>query len=116
MPEADENEEGVGGAAITILVILTTLNLLILVWGVPMSQKMYQDDLPGKPLPSVTLFVIYYRFGLAFANAMIVMIVGLCAALRDANARWLTYYGLVWNALQVGFVGWALYLPTVGTM
>jgi hypothetical protein len=111
--EAPEAETRVSNAAMVILILLTLINILVLVEAVPAFQKGYMDMLPGKPLPEATLFVLQYRLFIAFFDAAIVISAALCASFRDANAKWIAHSGLVWNALQIGIVGIALYMPTV---
>ena len=110
------NDAKVSTAALVILAILTAINLAILVEGVPLFQKAYQDYLPGKPLPEVTLFVLQYRLFLAAFDASILIAACACAGFRDPNGRWIAHYGMAWNALQTGIVGVALYMPTVRMM
>jgi type IV pilus assembly protein PilC len=43
---------------VVVLVIAMAILSFLLVFIVPQFQKIFQDALPGKPLPSVTLFVI----------------------------------------------------------
>jgi type IV pilus assembly protein PilC len=44
---------------LVVLVIAALILTFLLIFIVPKFQKIFQDALPGKPLPSVTLFVIW---------------------------------------------------------
>jgi len=116
MEEAPESSAKVNGVYLAVLASLTFINLLILLQGVPKFRQIFEDCLPGKPLPGITLMVIHDYLPLALLDFGLLLVPISCAAFRDDSTGAATTVGVVWNLLQGALVILALFMPMVGTI
>jgi type IV pilus assembly protein PilC len=63
---------------IVVLVIASAILTFLLIFIVPKFQQIFQDALPGKPLPTITLFVIYCSHLLVDRWYLVVGTIALC--------------------------------------
>jgi type II secretory pathway component PulF len=111
MQKAGEAESRIDGFGLVFLVALTLGSLFLLLQVVPKFEQIYEDALPGKPLPPLTLFVLQNRIGLALLDLGLLIVSAVCAVARDTSANLATHFALIWNLLQGVMVCVALYMP-----
>jgi hypothetical protein len=101
------------GLSFGMLIFFVVANLFVLVFAVPKFEQIFQDALPGKPLPSATTFIIGYHFLLAiFAAAWLIF----CAVLswfRNHHSILFINLGMIWFFLQGSAIVIALFMPMV---
>jgi len=105
----------VNGVYLAVLATLTFINLIVLLQGVPKFRQIFEDALPGKPLPELTLVVLQDYLPLALLDVSLLLVPIICAVFRDDSTTLAAGFGVVWNLLQGGLVIFALMLPMVGT-
>jgi hypothetical protein len=105
----------IGTVAVLLFISLINVSDTVLIrW----CQQMYQDALPGKPLPAITAFLIHYRlwvglFALTCAGA------GIYTSLRIkdiASAIAATTVILVVVVFQICITWFFLILPMIGSL
>ena len=82
--------------------------------AVPKFQQIYIDALPGRPLPSITAFIIAARIVFAFINLGL-PILGTYSFTKRARSTvlWINL-AILWNFLEFGLTIFALFLPMIG--
>lgn len=104
------------GVSVGVLFVFSFANIVLVLFAVPRFEQIFADALPGKPLPSVTEFIITSRFvlllialGLPIAGAVLVR-------LKKPYAFWCINFASVWTVCQIGITILALYMPVAGTL
>jgi type II secretory pathway component PulF len=102
--------------SIVVLVGLGLINIFLSLDVVPKFQQIYQEALPGMPLPALTNFIITARYALAFV-ALTWPIVGIVAlGRRHRAATWIINIGDLCFFLLVPVTTLALFMPMTGGM
>jgi type II secretory pathway component PulF len=93
---------------------LAAINIFLSLFIVPKFEQIYQDALPGLPLPGVTAFIIAARFPLVFV-AIAWSIVGSIAIWRQPRgAIWIVNLAYLYFIFLIGVTVIALFLPMNG--
>ena len=89
------------------------LNVVAALYVVPRFEVIFQDSMPGRPLPALTLFIVAARFPLAFL-ALAWPIAGMVAVWRRTRgAIWIVGLGLLFFFALVPVTVFALLTPMV---
>ncbi len=103
------------GLALSALAFAVAVDFAVLFFIVPKFEEIFRDALPGKPLPSVTEFIIHYKMGLALFN-LGWPIAGFYLWKQQNRFAFLwVNIGLLWFLFQMGITIIALFMPMVGT-
>ena len=101
-------------ASIVFLLGLGAINIFVSLFIVPKFEQIYQDALPGMPLPGITVFVIAARFPLALV-ALMWPIAGIITFQRRKRAAiWIIKLGHLYFFLLLGVTVIALFMPMTG--
>jgi hypothetical protein len=99
--------------AISLITLLGlgAINIFLPLSVVPKFAQIFQDALPGKPLPGITLFMIEARIPLALI-ALAWPIAGIIAVWqRHRAAPWIVNLGLLFLFTLIPITVIALYMP-----
>lgn len=102
------------GTTLLILLIFSALNTFLTFLIIPKFQQIYQDALPGKPLPWLTSFILVARIPL------MIVAVGWLIAGSLSVWRWrpvsilLLNLGIIFSFLQIVATIYALFIPLIG--
>jgi hypothetical protein len=96
---------------LVVLFALVLGNGFVLLKLVPMFKIHFQDMLPGKPLPELTLFFIHYQLLLALMDISLFAVCTFCVLFRDPSAKLGIYCGIVVNLVLAPSIMLALSLP-----
>jgi type II secretory pathway component PulF len=101
-------------ASIVILLGLGAINVFLSLFIVPKFEQIYQDALPGMPLPELTVFIIAARLPLALV-ALAWPIAGIITVKRQqSDAFWIIKLGCLYFFLLIGITIFALFIPMGG--
>jgi len=101
------------GTTLFILIIFSTLNFVFSFFWVPKFEQIFQDALPGKPLPLLTEFVLACRIPLAIV-ALAWPIAGVIFVWRSSNRAILFLnLAIILTLVQIGITIFALFIPMV---
>ena len=75
----------------------------------------FQDALPGKPLPGATNFILDYRMALVVAAVAWPVICAIAHQGRKSYAFLLINIGIICFLFEIGITIIALFMPMVGT-
>ena len=103
------------GVSLGILFIFSAANIFVLLFMVPKFEHVFEDALPGKPLPSVTAFILAYRILIAFATLGWPCLGAYLVRRQTAHPIAWINIGLILSLLQLGITIIALFMPMVGT-
>jgi type II secretory pathway component PulF len=93
---------------------LSAIHVFMFLIVVPKFERIYQEALPGMPLPGLTGFVIGGRFVLALI-ALVWLVAGVVAAWqRSRAATWIIRLGYVYFFPMIGVTVLALFMPFCG--
>lgn len=100
-----------------IFFLSSFFNIFTAVFITPKFEQIFQDALPGKPLPTVTELLLGFH---PFVIAVTVLwpVLGLLAILfpkRTSSSIWIIVCLLLLVILQVGVTIIALFMPMIGT-
>jgi hypothetical protein len=103
-------------ASLVALLGLGAINIFLPLFLVPKFERIYQDALPGRPLPEITVFIIAARFLFALV-AFAWPIVGVIAVWRRQRAAiWIINLGYLYFLLAIGVTVFALFMPIGGDL
>jgi type II secretory pathway component PulF len=101
-------------ASIVILLGLGAINIFLFLFIVPKFEQIYQDAIPGMPLPGITAFIIAARIPLALI-ALAWPIAGIIAIWqRHRGAIWIINLGYLYFFPLIGVTVIALFMPMTG--
>jgi hypothetical protein len=90
---------------------LGLINIFLPLFIVPKFELIYQEALPGLPLPGITAFIIAARFPLALV-AFAWPIAGIIGVWRQhRTAIWIINLGCLYFFTLIGFTVIALFMP-----
>lgn len=98
-----------------ILFGLAGLNSFLMLYIVPKFEEIYQDALPGKPLPSATEFILSDRHAIAILVWLWPILCTVLGRQQKSYAIYLINLGILWYFLQIGITFHALIMPMVAT-
>ena len=97
--------------SLVILIGLSAINIFLPLFIVPKFEQIYQDAIPGMPLPGITVFIIAARFPLALV-ALAWPIAGIITVWRRQRAAvWIIKLGYLYFFLLIGVTVIALFMP-----
>ena len=100
--------------SLVFLAALGAFNIFLPLFIVPKFEQIFQDALPGKPLPEVTDFIIAARIPLALV-ALIWPVAGFVAVWRRKRAAlWIINLGVVFFLALTAITVFALFIPISG--
>ncbi len=100
--------------SLVILIALSAINIFLPLFIVPKFEQIYQDAIPGMPLPGITAFIIAARVSLALL-ALAWPIAGIVAVWqRNRAAIWIINLGYVYFFPLIGITVIALFMPMTG--
>ena len=102
------------GLALGVLVVCSVGNVLVLIFGVPKFDEIFQDALPGKPLPPLTEVILHGRIAIAFVNLAWVIFCSVWARKQKPHAIFLTNFAIAWNIIQAVVTVIAQFMPMAG--
>jgi hypothetical protein len=101
--------------SLVVLGVLGAINLFLLLFSVPKFEEIFQEALPGKPLPDLTLFIIASHIPLAVI-ALAWSMAGIATVWRrDRIAIWIVSLGLLFFFVLIPITIFALYMPMAVT-
>ena len=93
--------------------LMSAINLLLMV-VMHNFEEIYRDALPGRPLPSITTFILDYRIFLGLV-ASAWLIAGIVFVRKgDRFAILVIHCGMLWCILQAGLTVYGLFAPMLG--
>lgn len=101
--------------SLVVLFVISAANIFLLLFIVPKFEQIFADALPGKPLPTVTNFIIAGRVILAIAALGWPLLGTYLFRRQKSYAVLLINIGTIWTFLQIGITVIALFMPMVGT-
>jgi hypothetical protein len=99
------------GVSLVTLFLFAVVDIFLLLLVVPKFEQIFQDALPGRPLPPVTEFILSARIALVFIALGWPIIGTLLVRLQKRYAILWINVGTVWTVLQIGITVIALYMP-----
>jgi hypothetical protein len=100
--------------SLVILYVISATNFIAMIFVVPKFEQIFTEALPGKPLPSVTLFIFTFRIGLALLALTWPIIGTFLLKKQKPYAIWYINISTIWNFFQIGITTVALFMPMVG--
>jgi hypothetical protein len=102
------------GVSLVILLFFSAACVVLMLFIVPKFEQIYQDALPGKPLPLVTLFIILHRIAITlFDLAWPILGIYLFRVQKNYAILWINV-GILFFFLQIGITVIALFMPMIG--
>jgi cytochrome bd-type quinol oxidase subunit 2 len=109
----EEVQRSWSGIALFILGSLSALYIFVLFVVVPKFQQIYNDALPGMPLPSMTKFVVYGRLWIALA-VLAWLIAGAILRARQNRSSYLwANLGIFVLVAGIGLTIYVLIMPMI---
>jgi hypothetical protein len=96
------------------LVGFSAVNVFVVSFIIPKFERIYQDALPGTPLPALTQFFFSHRILLAIVPLAWTLVGIVLVKGRKSAAIPCINLGLFWNCLQTVTVIVALFTPLFG--
>jgi len=114
MSGAPENTRAWASVNLVILIGMGAINVFLPLFIVPKFEQIFQDALPGQPLPEFTRFVIAARIPLALIS-VVWPVAGIIAVWRRQRAAiWIVSLGLVFFFAMIQVTVVALIMPMGG--
>jgi hypothetical protein len=102
------------GVIIGLLFLFSAADIFLLLVSVPKFEQIFQDALPGKPLPSATVFFITYRVALlSLAVGRPALAYFLVRQRKPYAIIWIGI-GTLWTILELATGVIAMFMPMVG--
>jgi hypothetical protein len=89
----------------------SAVNIFLLLVVSPKFEQIFQDSLPGKPLPTVTEFILTARMALVFIALGWPILGALLIRQQKPSAILWINVGIVWTFLQFAITVIALFVP-----
>ena len=99
------------GFSLGTLVVFSALDIFLLLFIVPKFEQIFADALPGKPLPTVTEFIITARIALVMIALGWPILGALLVKLQKRHAILWINVGTIWTIFQIVSAVIALYMP-----
>ena len=111
MSDSAETNRSWPVVSLVTLLVLGAINIFLPLFVVPKFEQIFQDALPGKPLPGITLFLIAARIPLALI-ALAWPMAGIIAVWRRHRAAiWIVSLGLLFFFALIPITIFALFMP-----
>ena len=101
------------GVVLGLLFLFSAADIFLL-GVIPKFQQIFADALPGKPLPSATLFFFTFRVVLLILAAGRPILAYFLVRLRKPYAIVWISIGTLWTILELGIGIIAMFMPMVG--
>jgi hypothetical protein len=98
-------------ASIVTLLGLGAINIFLPLFIVPKFEQIYQDAIPGMPLPGITVFIIAARYPLALVAFAWPIAEIIAVWRRQRAAIWIINLGYLYFFLLIGVTVIALFMP-----
>jgi type II secretory pathway component PulF len=95
---------------VVLFLLFASFNVFVAVFIIPRFEQIFQDALPGQPLPKLTQLIIFDRFSLT-AFASILLVLGIFSVRRKQD-NWCAFLLFVMS-VQIGITIVALFMPMV---
>jgi type II secretory pathway component PulF len=99
------------GVSLIILFLFSAANVFLLLFIVPKFEQIFADTLPGRPLPTVTEFIITGRIVIAIVTLGWPILGAILLRQRKSSAILWINIGIVWTFFQIGITTIALFIP-----
>jgi hypothetical protein len=103
------------GVSMGILFLFSAANIFVLLFMVPKFEQIFADTLPGKPLPTVTEFILTARVGLGLINMFWLIFGSVLVRQQKRYAILWINVGTIWNIFQIVSTTIALFMPMIST-